>query len=136
MENIAWEIIFFYMCLGVALLIEVRCIIKNIRAKKWVRTTGKIEESSIYTYSQSEYVYWVSGEQIKSQQVAFAIFTVSRSLEKIIKWVYTPAGEVTVYYNPNNVKESILAPGIRFFHFLDISVIIGFVLLFTHLFFS
>lgn len=100
-------------------------LFKSLETKRWVSTEGKIlskevdkgalknNESHLYT-ANIKYSYNVNGKEFVSKRIFYgnwiAISTPFSAQETVKRYKKT---NVTVYYNPNNPKESVLEQGIN-----------------------
>ena len=103
-------------------------IINSFSSKKWMTTNGKIINSEIYkqsftgeadvTYRPSiAFEYLVNGEKFISDRLYYGVKIMSSgnwiNSRKLIE-KYPVDKEVTVYYNPNKPKISVIEPGLHF----------------------
>jgi hypothetical protein len=118
--------------LSACILLEIVLMFMNMRASSWTHVRGELINSDVsFTNStrmeeQIEYTYKVGAEEYKSHKIAYG------SLGKIfilLKKFYIDEKNLTVYYNPNKPEKSVLIPGIRLFHFIEIAFIVGILIL-------
>lgn len=102
------------------------------RAHKWPVTRGRIVASDVEAYQQADedsrdpyykpsvvYTYEVNGRQYSGDRVTMGV-KISASLPGIARRMaakYPVGNEVDVYYNPQNISESVLQPHSRW-HYL------------------
>ncbi|SEG06341.1 DUF3592 domain-containing protein [Vibrio hangzhouensis] len=130
MENINWNILFLYTMLVFAFLLELHYLLKNVKAKSWNKAKGMVLSSETGLGGPSEgtlkakvrYTYWVNGEELESNKIAYATLD---TWFAIFKRLYIKVGETEVYYNPEKPTESVLVPGVRLFHVLDMCIILA-----------
>jgi hypothetical protein len=124
----SYEVTFLYIGLLVYLILEVLNIVRNIEARKWGTTSGYVTEDDVNVEMNSlmvstiTYRYSVSGKEYTSQRIAYATLG---SIFTVLKDSYIKSKELTVYYNPRNPSISVLIPGFRAFHFINLGVIAG-----------
>jgi len=116
---------------GLALIYySVDLSINAIKTKKWTTTIGTIISSEIKSTSMSKggtgyipkiYYSYKVGAQVysstKIRSIPYGRSKTTTTAERIIK-KYPVNSNVTVYYNPNELKDSVLEPGIKFANIL------------------
>lgn len=94
---------------------------KGERSKKWNTTKGIITKSIISesfrkgrgTCPIIHYEYFMNGRRLKSDRITWGNVHLSgaKSASREVTDRYKEGKEVRVYYNPDNVAESVLEPG-------------------------
>ncbi|MCJ7567077.1 MAG: DUF3592 domain-containing protein [Anaerolineales bacterium] len=116
-------------------------IMRGLNSRNWPTTEGKITHSGVEaqqsmddegdiktTYGASiQYQYNISGQEIEGARRSFTEVRTnsSRRAEQIMAR-YPQGSSVTVYYHPDNPNLSILEPGVGWFSYIGMIVLLGF----------
>jgi len=106
----------------IALIIAIRAIMKSKKSSNWLTTEGEITKSGTtkdvdiergYSTSNAviEYKYTLNGKEFTSNRIYFGSsisMTGKEEKSNLLSRKYPEFRKVTVYYNPENVKESVL----------------------------
>ena len=115
-----------FIILGLALLREIRLSMSSIRAERWRRAEGLLENAAEKPHdslqTDIEYNFAVDGENYSATRIGFGFPL--RLTELIAKKefanVMAQAPELTVYYDPRNPNKSALLAGFKPFHAIKI----------------
>jgi hypothetical protein len=129
-ENLSNNMALIFGMLLLGIIIELFLMYKNHMAMGWSQTQGKLLSSDVGLGSVGEsllaakvnYQYTVNGQEFESTKIAYATLG---SLFAIFRNFYIKEDKLTVYVNPSKPEIAVLIPGIKFFHILDIAIIIG-----------
>ena len=114
--------------IGLTLLIlALRAIQKQKATSQWLTTEGEITKSGIakdmnldrgysLTNADIEYKYNLNGKEYTSNRIYFGSaisMTGKEEKSKILASKYPLFGKVKVYYNPENLNESVLETGTK-----------------------
>ncbi|HLJ90231.1 MAG TPA: DUF3592 domain-containing protein [Candidatus Angelobacter sp.] len=109
-----------FIGMGVA-CVGISIYLKDQRAQSWPTTTGQIVYSAVFqgqdsdgntTYTpQIQYSYQVNDHQYIGAVWRFGADNVSRMAANQAVATYQPGKSVTVFFNPEDPKETVLEPG-------------------------
>jgi hypothetical protein len=114
----------------------VTTISKAKDSAKWSATNGKVVVSQLMVSGSSKgnsysplirYQYHVGESQFEGQNIGFGVgFAATRRLAEPYLVKYPLESSVTVYYNPQNLGESVLENGLRKKSFFGFAAGLGF----------
>lgn len=93
-------------------------VAKGIESKKWPSVSGKIVESKLIRQGEKTvvkvvYVYKIDGKEFRGTGTTVeSLFNITTGDAKALAREYRRGQSVPVYYNPKNLSESLLKPGI------------------------
>jgi len=118
-----------------------RDILQGLNSRNWPTTEGKIIDSGVQaqqsmddegftstTYGASiRYTYNVSGQEIEGARRSFTeVRTNSVRRAEAILARYPQGSSVTVYHHPDNPSLSVLEPGVGWFSYVGLIILLGF----------
>ena len=117
-----------------------RDIMRGLRSRNWPTTEGKVTQSGVdmsqstddegeikTSYGASiQYTYTVSGQELVGARRTFTNVRTnsSRRAEQIVER-YPQGSSVTVYYTEDDPSLSVLEPGVGWFSYVGMVVVLG-----------
>ena len=116
--------IFLFLLIALILCIITKQLYMGFNSSRWPHVSGKIFRSEIETRSREgtrktywpvvHYSYEINGRRFIGDKIFFIQDGVGLSWATNKIDLYKPGRSISVYYDPKNLKRSVLEPGVSF----------------------